>query len=144
MVSLCDPAEPPPVPRQNCAPRWMWHRYSEHVCCTGRGKARSWGNDFSIFTSPDTINKFGSRSICQISSIKHKRSSKPTASKIVRLLILRCFPVHPSCEKCPEITLVKGKLEEAILPMQEFDIIISEWMGYFLLYESTIDTVLLA
>ncbi|KAF7376388.1 Protein arginine N-methyltransferase 1 [Mycena sanguinolenta] len=42
------------------------------------------------------------------------------------------------------ITLVKGKLEETELPFQEFDIIISEWMGYFLLYESMLDTVLLA
>jgi len=42
------------------------------------------------------------------------------------------------------ITLVKGKLEEAELPIQHFDIIISEWMGYFLLYESMLDTVLLA
>ncbi|KAJ2919910.1 hypothetical protein MD484_g392, partial [Candolleomyces efflorescens] len=42
------------------------------------------------------------------------------------------------------ITLVKGKLEEATLPLQEYDIIISEWMGYFLLYESMLDTVLLA
>jgi len=42
------------------------------------------------------------------------------------------------------ITLVKGKLEESELPIQQFDIIISEWMGYFLLYESMLDTVLLA
>ncbi|TRM69382.1 S-adenosyl-L-methionine-dependent methyltransferase [Schizophyllum amplum] len=42
------------------------------------------------------------------------------------------------------ITLVKGKLEEADLPIKEFDIIISEWMGYFLLYESMLDTVLVA
>ncbi|PPQ82888.1 hypothetical protein CVT25_009675 [Psilocybe cyanescens] len=42
------------------------------------------------------------------------------------------------------ITLVKGKLEESDLPIKEFDIIISEWMGYFLLYESMLDTVLLA
>ncbi|KIJ39883.1 hypothetical protein M422DRAFT_49404 [Sphaerobolus stellatus SS14] len=42
------------------------------------------------------------------------------------------------------ITLVKGKLEEVELPIKEFDIIISEWMGYFLLYESMLDTVLLA
>ncbi|OJA13706.1 hypothetical protein AZE42_10413 [Rhizopogon vesiculosus] len=42
------------------------------------------------------------------------------------------------------ITLVKGKLEEAELPITQFDIIISEWMGYFLLYESMLDTVLLA
>jgi protein arginine N-methyltransferase 1 len=62
----------------------------------------------------------------------------------VRHLILRYFSVHPAFIKCPEITLVKGKLEEAELPLQEFDIIISEWMGYFLLYESMLDTVLLA
>ncbi|CAL1706877.1 unnamed protein product [Somion occarium] len=43
-----------------------------------------------------------------------------------------------------KITLVKGKLEEAELPIKEYDIIISEWMGYFLLYESMLDTVLLA
>lgn len=42
------------------------------------------------------------------------------------------------------ITLVKGKLEDAPLPIEQFDIIISEWMGYFLLYESMLDTVLLA
>jgi type I protein arginine methyltransferase len=42
------------------------------------------------------------------------------------------------------ITLVKGKLEEVELPIQQYDIIISEWMGYFLLYESMLDTVLLA
>jgi len=40
------------------------------------------------------------------------------------------------------ITLVKGKLEDTELPIQQFDIIISEWMGYFLLYESMLDTVL--
>lgn len=39
---------------------------------------------------------------------------------------------------------MKGKLEDVPLPIQEFDIIISEWMGYFLLYESMLDTVLLA
>lgn len=36
-----------------------------------------------------------------------------------------------------------GKLEEVELPdgIKEVDIIISEWMGYFLLYESMLDTV---
>ncbi|KAJ7246956.1 S-adenosyl-L-methionine-dependent methyltransferase [Mycena rebaudengoi] len=42
------------------------------------------------------------------------------------------------------ITLVKGKLGEAKLPREKFDVIISDWMGYFLLYESTLDAVLLA
>lgn len=44
----------------------------------------------------------------------------------------------------PAIILVKGKLEDVELPLQQFDIIVSEWMGYFLLYESMLDTVLLA
>jgi protein arginine N-methyltransferase 1 len=43
-----------------------------------------------------------------------------------------------------KIKLVKGKLEDVVLPVDSFDIIISEWMGYFLLYESMLDTVLLA
>ncbi|WOO85876.1 Protein arginine N-methyltransferase 1 [Vanrija pseudolonga] len=43
-----------------------------------------------------------------------------------------------------KITLIKGKLEDVELPVKQVDIIISEWMGYFLLYESMLDTVLLA
>ena len=43
-----------------------------------------------------------------------------------------------------QITLLQGKMEEVQLPFPEVDIIISEWMGYFLLYESMLDTVLWA
>ena len=43
-----------------------------------------------------------------------------------------------------KITLLQGKMEEVVLPFQKVDIIISEWMGYFLLYESMLDTVLYA
>ncbi|ODV63616.1 protein-arginine omega-N methyltransferase HMT1 [Ascoidea rubescens DSM 1968] len=43
-----------------------------------------------------------------------------------------------------KITLLRGKLEDVELPYPEVDIIISEWMGYFLLYESMLDTVLIA
>lgn len=42
------------------------------------------------------------------------------------------------------ITLIQGKMEEIELPVDKVDIIISEWMGYFLLYESMLDTVLYA
>lgn len=44
------------------------------------------------------------------------------------------------------ITLVKGKVEEVVLPdgIEKVDIIISEWMGYCLFYESMLDTVLFA
>jgi protein arginine N-methyltransferase 1 len=43
-----------------------------------------------------------------------------------------------------KITLLQGKMEEVTLPFPKVDIIISEWMGYFLLYESMLDTVLYA
>jgi len=42
------------------------------------------------------------------------------------------------------ITVIKGKMEEITLPVKQVDIIISEWMGYFLLYESMMDSVLWA
>ncbi|KAG8421446.1 Nuclear SAM-dependent mono-and asymmetric methyltransferase [Metarhizium acridum] len=43
-----------------------------------------------------------------------------------------------------KITLIQGKMEEIEMPYPKVDIIISEWMGYFLLYESMLDTVLYA
>ena len=42
------------------------------------------------------------------------------------------------------ITIIKGKVEEVTLPVEKVDIIISEWMGYFLFYESMLDTVIYA
>lgn len=46
-----------------------------------------------------------------------------------------CFPV---------ITIFKGKVEEVELPVEKVDIIISEWMGYCLFYESMLNTVIFA
>lgn len=44
------------------------------------------------------------------------------------------------------VTIIKGKVEEIELPdgITKVDIIISEWMGYCLFYESMLDTVLYA
>ncbi|XP_002730429.2 protein arginine N-methyltransferase 3-like [Saccoglossus kowalevskii] len=43
-----------------------------------------------------------------------------------------------------QITLIKGRIEDIELPVKQVDIIISEWMGYFLLFESMLDTVIYA
>ncbi|WAR03150.1 ANM1-like protein [Mya arenaria] len=45
-----------------------------------------------------------------------------------------------------QIVLIKGKVEEVSLPdgIEKVDIIISEWMGYCLFYESMLQTVLFA
>ncbi|CAL9763924.1 unnamed protein product [Musa acuminata subsp. burmannicoides] len=42
------------------------------------------------------------------------------------------------------ITVLKGKVEEIELPVAHVDVIISEWMGYFLLFENMLNTVLYA
>jgi len=42
------------------------------------------------------------------------------------------------------ITIIRGKVEDVDLPVSKVDIIISEWMGYCLFYESMLDTVLFA
>lgn len=44
------------------------------------------------------------------------------------------------------ITIIRGKVETVALPdgITQVDIIISEWMGYALLYESMLDSVLVA
>lgn len=34
-----------------------------------------------------------------------------------------------------KVELVKGRLEETKLPYDSFQFIVSEWMGYFLLFE---------
>uniref|UniRef100_A0A8C7X6X6 Protein arginine methyltransferase 1 n=1 Tax=Oryzias sinensis TaxID=183150 RepID=A0A8C7X6X6_9TELE len=42
------------------------------------------------------------------------------------------------------VTIIKGKVEEVELPVDKVDIIISEWMGYCLFYESMLNTVIYA
>ena len=41
------------------------------------------------------------------------------------------------------ITVLHGKMEELVLP-EKVDIIVSEWMGYFLIYESMLNTIVAA
>ncbi|KAJ5601681.1 hypothetical protein N7510_011215 [Penicillium lagena] len=42
------------------------------------------------------------------------------------------------------ITCIRGKIEEVTLPVPQVDIIISEWMGYALLFEAMFDSVIYA
>ncbi len=42
------------------------------------------------------------------------------------------------------VQIIHGGIEEVQLPVDRVDVIISEWMGYFLLFESMLDSVLFA
>lgn len=43
-----------------------------------------------------------------------------------------------------KVTLLKGKIEDLVLPVDKVDVIVSEWMGYALFYESMLNSVLFA
>jgi protein arginine N-methyltransferase 1 len=42
------------------------------------------------------------------------------------------------------VELIQGKIEDIELPVEHVDIIVSEWMGYFLVYENMLESVLFA
>ncbi|XP_050078344.1 protein arginine N-methyltransferase 1 [Anopheles maculipalpis] len=77
-------------------------------------------------------------------------AAKAGAAKVIAI---ECSNIIDYAQKIIEannlketITLVKGKVEEVTLPdgIEKVDIIISEWMGYCLFYESMLDTVIYA
>ena len=43
-----------------------------------------------------------------------------------------------------QITCLRGRIEELVLPVQEVDVIVSEWMGYCLLYEAMLPSIIWA
>ena len=43
-----------------------------------------------------------------------------------------------------QIQLLKGRIEDTHLPFEKVDVIVSEWMGYFLLFEGMLDSLLYA
>lgn len=43
-----------------------------------------------------------------------------------------------------KIHLMKGRIEDTNLPVDKVDVIVSEWMGYFLLFEGMLDSFIYA
>ncbi|XP_076310909.1 protein arginine N-methyltransferase 1-like isoform X2 [Tachypleus tridentatus] len=77
-------------------------------------------------------------------------AAKAGASKVIGI---ECSSIVEHAEQIVKenyldnvITMVRGKVEEVQLPdeIDKVDIIISEWMGYCLFYESMLDTVIYA
>jgi hypothetical protein len=81
--------------------------------------------------------------IVEANGFKDRQSHLPAFPSVTSLLVRLSDELFPPFASV-EITIIKGKLEDVELPVKQVDIIISEWMGYFLLYESMLDTVLLA
>jgi protein arginine N-methyltransferase 3 len=59
-------------------------------------------------------------------------------------IILKAREIAKVNELDHNITFIQGRIEQIILPVDNVDIIVSEWMGYFLLFEGMLDCVLYA
>lgn len=68
-----------------------------------------------------------------------------------KVFAVEASEISELCEKIVEcnnlnnqISVIKGTIEDIELPVKEVDIIISEWMGFYLLHESMLESVLFA
>ena len=59
-------------------------------------------------------------------------------------IVVQCRQIVKDNSLDDVIEVIQGKMEDIELDCEYVDVIISEWMGYFLLYESMLDTVLYA
>lgn len=73
-----------------------------------------------------------------------KAGAKHVVGVDMSTIIFKAREIVATNGMADKITLLQGKMEEIEIPFPKVDIIISEWMGYFLLYESMLDTVLYA
>ncbi|KAM7405753.1 hypothetical protein PAMP_000180 [Pampus punctatissimus] len=75
-------------------------------------------------------------------------AARAGAKKVIAVdqseIIYQAMDIVRSNQLEDKITLIKGRIEDINLPVEKVDIIISEWMGYFLLFESMLDSVLYA
>jgi len=75
-------------------------------------------------------------------------AAKSGAKKVIGLdysdIVLQAQQIVKDNHLEDVITIMKAKVEEVELPVDKVDIIISEWMGYCLLYESMLQTVIFA
>uniref|UniRef100_A0A4W6EL85 Protein arginine N-methyltransferase 3 n=1 Tax=Lates calcarifer TaxID=8187 RepID=A0A4W6EL85_LATCA len=73
-------------------------------------------------------------------------AARAGAKKVIAVdqseIIYQAMDIVRSNQLEDKITLIKGRIEDINLPVEKVDIIISEWMGYFLLFESMLDSVL--
>ena len=103
----------------------MWNWHSQHV--------RSSGNNMILFLLTYIYNRFAV-----------KAGAKHVIGVEMSTIIDKAKEIVERNGMTSYITLLQGKMEEIKMPYPKVDIIISEWMGYFLLYESMLDTVIYA
>lgn len=71
-------------------------------------------------------------------------AAKAGASKVIGVdqseVIYKAMDIIRENDLNDKVHLFKGRLEDSNLPVEKVDIIVSEWMGYFLLFEGMLDS----
>ncbi|EFA02398.1 protein arginine N-methyltransferase 1 [Tribolium castaneum] len=71
-------------------------------------------------------------------------SAKAGASKVIGIdqseVVYKAMDIIRENNYYDTIHLMKGRIEDTNLPVEKVDIIVSEWMGYFLLFEGMLDS----
>jgi protein arginine N-methyltransferase 3 len=75
-------------------------------------------------------------------------SAKSGASKVYGIdqseIVYKAMDIIRENNYHETIHLIKGRIEDTNLPVEKVDIIVSEWMGYFLLFEGMLDSFIYA
>ncbi|XP_009001671.1 protein arginine N-methyltransferase 8 isoform X2 [Cebus imitator] len=129
------PPSQPPQPVIPAKPVQCVHHVSTQPSCPGRGKMSKLLNPEEMTSRDYYFDSYAHFGI-------HEEMLKDE---------IECSSISDYSEKIIKanhldniITIFKGKVEEVELPVEKVDIIISEWMGYCLFYESMLNTVIFA
>jgi len=121
--------------------------YSIHYeMLSDRVRTESYRN--ALVKNPDTLKDAKVLDIGCGTGILSMFAAQAGASKVVGVdcsdIIYQAMDILRENKLTDKVELIKGRLEETKLPVEKFDFIISEWMGYFLLFEGMLDSVIAA
>ena len=102
----------------------------------------------ALVRSPRTAHFTGETRLTSIPGILSMFAAKAGAKQVIAVdksdIIAKAIENVFNNGLSSTITCLKGAIEEVVLPVNEVDIIVSEWMGYCLLYEAMLPSVLYA
>ena len=122
------------------------HYSIHHEMLSDRVRTESYRN--ALLTNPERLNGARVLDIGCGTGILSMFAAQAGARRVIGVdcsdIIYQAMDIINENNMKPTVQLIKGKLEEIQLPHEQFDVIVSEWMGYFLLFEGMLDSVIAA
>jgi len=122
------------------------HYSIHHEMLSDRVRTESYRN--ALLTNPERLNGARVLDIGCGTGILSMFAAQAGARRVIGVdcsdIIYQAMDIVRENGLTDKVELVKGRLEETALPEDQFDFILSEWMGYFLLFEGMLDSVIAA